>query len=1097
MAKTETVTILFTDMVGSTSLSSRLDPEAADKLRQDHFSMLRQALAASEGAEIKNLGDGVMAVFSSPSAAVACAVSMQQAVERENRRSENPVGLRVGLSGGEVTAEDDDYFGDPVVEAARLCGLCGGGQILTADAVRMMAGRRSPHGFTDLGKRELKGLPEPVPVCEVRWEPVAGSTGIPLPERLETSANPVFAFFGRRAEIENLNDAVKSTAEGTRRIAFLCGEPGIGKTSLCRAVSQAAHERGMAVLYGRCDEDFSAAYQPFVEALTYLVVHADESLLTDHVAENGGALLGLIPSLAKRIPDLHGTHSADPDSERLRLFSAVVSLLALGSSSTGLLLVLDDLHWADRASLQLLRHVASSTQLPRVMVIGTYRDSELSAGHPLSDTLASLRREAAMDRIDLVGLEDLEIIEMMEHVAGHTMDQNGLDLAHALRRETDGNPFFTTELLRHLGESGLVYRDEAGRWVPSEDLYKKGLPQSVREVVGQRVDRLGNETRRVLSQAAVIGRDFDIGVLAPVADMDEDELLDVIDESVRAGLLTEVEGMVDRFSFSHALTQHTLYDDLGASRRARIHRRIAEVLEQLYGDAPESRAAELARHFVGATKAVDVMKALTYSKKAGEDALAQSAPADAVGFFVQALDLYSHIVDPDEGMHCDLLVGLGAAQCRSGDPAYRQTLLDAAAIARTLDDTARLVAAALANSRGVSSAGHVDQERVEVLEDALGALATTDSPERAVLLATLSAELSYIDERERLAELSSAALGMARRLDDPMTLLRVTWLVYHGYVIPYNLEQRLDDLRDALAIASMNVDPAVALHLHNSRAIACLQAGDGEGFDRHVELCNVMAERLDQPFERWTALVLLCNQALVRGDAASAETHANEALAVGTDSVPEALTTFGVQLIEIRRLQGRLQELAGMCEVIAQTAVENPGLPVLQVVLARMYCDLGRKEEARTTKAEEIALGSSYFPFDYAWLPGLCVLSAVLVDLELLEGARAVYVRLLPWGDQVASVGVTTEGPVATVLGSLAALLGDFDSAEGHFLKALEICDRLGAPYWSLRTRLRLADTLERRGGPADAPTRAAVLNDAEADAARHGLMHLLDSTST
>jgi tetratricopeptide (TPR) repeat protein len=600
----------------------------------------------------------------------------------------------------------------------------------------------------------------------------------------------------------------------------------------------------------------------------------------------------------------------------------------------------------------------------------------------------------------------------------------------------------------------------------------------------------------VLSQAAVIGRDFDLGVLAPVAALDEDELLDVIDESVTAGLLIEVEGLVDRFSFSHALTQHTLYDDLGASRRARIHRRVAQVLEELYRDAPESRAAELARHFVAATRSVDVMKALTYSKQAGDDALAQSAPADAVGFFVQALDLYSHI-DPDAGMHCDLLIGLGAAQCRSGDPAHRQTLLDAAAIARTLDDTARLVAAALANRGGVSHAGNVDQERVKALEHALGSLATSDSPERALLLATLSAELSYIDERERLVELSSAALGMARRLDDPMTLLRVTSLVYHGYVIPDNLQQRLEDLRDALAIASMNVDPAVALHLHNSRAIACLQAGDGEGFDRHVEQCNVMAERVDQPFERWTALVLLCNQSLVRGDAASAETHANEALAVGTDTVPEALTTFGVQLIEIRRLQGRLQELSGMCEVIAQTAVENPGLPVLQVVLARMYCDLGRKEDARTTAAEQIALGSSHLPHDYAWLPGLCVLSAVLVDLELLDGARAVYRRMLPWGDQVASVGVTTEGPVAAALGSLAALIGDFQSAEAHFLKALEMCDGLRAPYWSLRSRLGLADMLARRGGPTDSSTRTAVLNAAEADAARHGLMHLFDATGT
>jgi tetratricopeptide (TPR) repeat protein len=491
------------------------------------------------------------------------------------------------------------------------------------------------------------------------------------------------------------------------------------------------------------------------------------------------------------------------------------------------------------------------------------------------------------------------------------------------------------------------------------------------------------------------------------------------------------------------------------------------------------------------------MKALTYSKQAGEDALAQSAPADAVGFFVQALDLHDQLVGPDEGVRCDLLIGLGAAQCRSGDPAYRDTLLGAATIARHLGDTTRLVAAALANSRGVSSAGNVDQERVDVLEGALAALATADSPDRALLLATLSAELSYIDERPRLEGLSSAALDMARRLDDPMTILRVTSLVYHGYVIPDNVAQRLDDLRDALAIASMNVDPAVALHLHNSRAIACLQAGDRAGFDLHVEQCKVVADRLDQPFERWTALVLLFTQALVRGDADAAEAWADEALAVGAESVTEALTTFGVQLIETRRLQGRLDELAGMCDAIAQAALENPGLPVLQVVLARMYCDLGRYDDARTTQAEAIALGTAYFPYDYAWLPGMCVLVPVLVDLELVDAARSVYERLLPWEGQVASVGVSAEGPVATYLGSLATLLGDFDRAESHLARALEIGHSLGAPYWRLRTRLALADLLVRRGEPADGPARAAVLQEAEADAGRHGLAHLLEPITT
>ncbi len=1094
MASTQTVTVLFTDIVGSTELSARLGPDDADRVRQSHFSLLRQAVAAGNGTEVKNLGDGIMAVFPSPSAAVACAVAVQQAVEQDNRRSSEPLGVRVAMSCGEATVEDDDYFGDPVVEASRICSLCEGGQILVTETVKLMAGRRCPHPFTVLGERELKGLADPVSVCEVHWEPAASTTGIPLVDRLQTPSDSFFSFVGRERELEGLVAAAKNAIHDGRTVAFLCGEPGIGKTSLCRRLAASAHELGVCVLYGRSDEDLRANYQPFAEALGHLVVHCDEDLLSEHVVEHGGALLSLVPALAKRLPNIKATQSADPDSERVRLFAAVVNLLSLASAEGGLLLIIDDMHWADKASLQLLRHLCASHQLPKVMVLGTYRDSELSAGDALSDALASISRETPIERFDLLGLEDIEIIAMMEAVAGHTMDQDGVDLAHAVKRETEGNPFFTTELLRHLGETGLVYQDDTGRWVASADLYEKGLPQSVRQVVGQRVDRLGEDARKVLSLAAVIGRDFDIEVLALVAGLDENSVLDVVDRSVQAGLLTEVEGMLDRFSFSHALTQHTLYEDLGASRRARLHSRIADVLEEVHGDALDARAAELARHFVAATKAVDVMKALTYSRKAGEQALAQSAPADALEWFEQALELYGQ-VDPSPTLHCDLLVGLGTAQRCNGDPRHRQTLLDAAAIARELGDAGRLVAAALANSRGgVSSAGHIDEERLNVLDEALRGLPPTDSVERALLLGTMTAELSYT-EPERLARVASEALAVARRVGDPTALLRVVSLVYHGYVVPDNLEQRLTDLADALAIASLNADPAVALQLHNSLAIASLQAGDGDGFDAHAEQCRRIAERLDQPFERWTASVLLCNQALLRGDANAAEAHANTALSVAGDAVPEALTAFGVQLIEVRRLQGRIQELGGFLDIIAERAVENPGLPVLQVVLARMYCDLGRPEEARSTQAEEIALGTFPFPHDYAWLPGLCNLSHVCMALTWREAARVVYDAMYPWRRQVSSVGVTCEGPVATCLGSLASLLGDDERAEQHFRDALEACDRLRSPYFHLLTVLAYTDMLGRRQQPGDGDTRAMLIREAESEAARHDLGHLLSPT--
>lgn len=1055
-----TATFVFTDLVDSTVTATRLGPEAAEELRQTHFRLLRGAVTASGGTEVKNLGDGLMVMYSSPSRALAGATGMQQAIEHHNRSAGEPLAVRIGISVGEATEEDGDYFGDPVVEASRLCGVAGGGQILATETLRLMVGRHATQTFAEVGALELKGLPDPVPVVEVVWEPVSVAGAVPLPSRLVGAAtDALFGFFGRAAELEAIADSHKLAISSDRcQAVFVAGEAGMGKTSLVAQAARVAHGEGTIVVFGHSDEDLGVAYQPWIEVLGEVIRNAEPETLAGLRSAQLGALARLVPEVGE-----HADRVADPDTERLLLLQGVAELLGAESRRAPMLIVLDDLHWADTATLQLLRHLVASSIPMHVTIACTYRDTDLSRGDPLSLLLADLRREVNVTRITLKGLEDETVMELLAAAAGHELDDTGIGFAHALRRETDGNPFFTAEMLRHLGESGGIVLGDDGRWSVSGELDDLGLPSSVRDVVGRRVERLGDEALRVLRIAAVIGRDFDVGLLADVADVDEDSLLDLMDAAVSAAVLVE-SADADRFRFAHAITQHTLYDDFGSSRRSRTHRRVADALEARVGNDPGPRAAELARHFVAATKAVDATKAVTYSKIAGDEALAKLAPSDAVSWYTQALDLYQQMPS-DPALQCDLLIGLGTAQRRLGDPAYRQSLLDASSLAYANGEGPRLIRAALENNRGGASAsGEVDNERVEWLLLALDEAGDDDSADRARLLATLAAELSYGDDPDRRARLSTDAMDTARRVGDAHAFVQVVAQVHHAYQVPGELEVRLADLQEAVAIADALGDPLASWRVHSTLTVACLQAADRAGFEVHRNAARRLADRLGT-YERWSAALNDVLALCIDGDLAAAEAQAEVALGIGVESVPEAFAAYGVSLIWIRRAQDRLDELV---DAIAEAAVENPGIPALRAALSRIYCDVERLEDARALVADDIANRFEMFGYDDTWLLAMQDLATVCTRLGEREAADFLYQRLQPFETQVGVLPLSTSGPVALTLGMLASVLGRHDVAAGHFEVATAISRRLASPYWDLNTRLESLQATSGAGAPGE-----------------------------
>ena len=577
-----------------------------------------------------------------------------------------------------------------------------------------------------------------------------------------------------------------------------------------------------------------------------------DALLTAHVEARGGELARLVPELADRVA-LPPSSSNDGESERYLLFGAVLDLLARVSAVTSVVLLLDDLHWSDRQSVQLLRHVVSADAPLRLLVIGTFRESDVGTDHPLAEALAALHRESGIERIALRGLGDDELLTLLETTAGHQMTEDGVALRDALMAETEGNPFFVGEMLRHLAETGAIYQDTEGRWVASPDLRTSGLPVSIREVVGRRVARLGEQPQRVLSLAAVIGREFDTGVLAGVAELDEDAVIDLCDQAVAAAVLTVAE-VTGRYRFAHALVEHTLYDGLSPSRRARSHQRVADALERLYGEDPGERVGELAYHWAHATQPRDAEKAMVYAQLAGDRALAMLAPDEALRWYRDALDLLDRAPADDLHRRAALLLGLGDAQRLTGDAAHRETLLAAAALADDIDAVDLLVRATAAKQPRIRQFHRWDRPRTHRDGDT-GARPPRrrrqprpGPPARTVVRGAHARHGSWTDGWHWPPRRSTWPGEQATGPHSSTPSRYAT----RPSLLPRTLELRRGWTSEACGIVDELADPTARLFANSFRMLTALEAGDLATMSDAYSIYASEVERVGQPLSDWT-----------------------------------------------------------------------------------------------------------------------------------------------------------------------------------------------------------------------------------------------------
>ncbi len=433
---------------------------------------------------------------------------------------------------------------------------------------------------------------------------------------------------------------------GRGQIVLVAGEPGVGKTSLCDEFAAYATACNAHVLWGRCPEwDGAPPYWPWIQVLRFSLANLTPETLHVHAHAAGPHLVQLVPELRERVRDLPSLVQLPPDEARFQLFDAVASYLRVFAASQPVLLILDDVHWADEASLLLLQFMVQQIQTIGAVIIATYRNVEVGRQHPLARTLATLARDTTTQRLVMRGFTQAEVARCMAHLADRSLAP---EIVSAVTRETGGNAFFVTELTRLLVAEGQLDNPHiynGMRW---------RIPESVREVVGQRLSRLSDDCGEMLAVASVLGREFSVTVLEQVSQCPADRLLPLLDEALSTGLIVEHE-RVGVYRFSHALVQETVVSELSVARRCRLHQRAGAVIEDLVATDHTSRLAELAHHFVQAAPLGEAARAVTYSRQAGDHAITQLAWESAVEYYRRALEVFDLQSSPDASVHCELL----------------------------------------------------------------------------------------------------------------------------------------------------------------------------------------------------------------------------------------------------------------------------------------------------------------------------------------------------------------------------------------------------------------------------------------------------------
>jgi DNA-binding SARP family transcriptional activator len=905
--------------------------------------------------------------------------------------------------------------------------------------------------------------------------PPNGSTVVSTPQAGRLAAG---VFVGRIAELEALEAALADAEAGRGRLVVLAGEAGIGKSRLADEFASRAKRRGARIAWGRCWEAGGApAYWPWVQALRTLVRELEPDALQERLGRGSVELSHLLPELGDGSPG--GADPASGDGDRFRLFEATAEFLRDAARDRPVLVVLDDVHAAEPSSLLMLEFVATELADAAVLLLAAYREPELDPGDPILAALSRVTRHASA-RMHLRGLRQEEIASYIELT---TPVRATPELIAAIAEETDGNPLFVAEVVRLLATEGRLDERPGADW-------RLTVPESVKELIEQRLRRLSRRCRDVLEIASVFGREFQVELVERLSGVDAPSLLVLLDEAQAARIITEAPGPPGRQRFTHALVRDTLYEALPRSRRLELHRLAGETIETFAAGGSTAHLSEVAHHFMLALPAVDAREAIERAQRAASAARALLAHEEAARLYESALRAVPFLATPDAHLESRLMLGRGDALARAGDMSNaRDAFLRAAALARATGSAEDLAAAALGyGGRIVWTRAAGDRLMIALLEEALDALGERVTTWRARVLARLAGALRDELDPARRVHLGELAVSVAREAGDPAALAYALNGLSAGMQALPDFERRLAIAAELQRVASQVDDKEALYDVHIAESLVYFELGNHAAVREATAAMHTLADELRQPAQRWATAAMDALLSLHEGRLDDADALIERALVLGQRAQRrEAAAGYALQLYALRREQGRAGETF---ELLATAARDTPARPLFRCALACLAADLGHEAEARR-HFEELAAGEfAIVPRDQEWLLTATLLAQTCLALHDTARAGQLYRLLMPFADRVASdVHEGSAGAVARTLGLLAAALGLEDEARAHLEAAIAINEKTEAVAWAAHARADLAELLTRRG----AATEAAQLLDAASSTARRLHMTALE----